>query len=307
MSAEWVGKTWCVCTVGCSLAIKWSPVTCSNTDEPWEHWRSSHGGAHTLVFPCQLGARPRASSVPHAAFITGSPRGRVPSARVLAPFSFRAPEGSGPGKQLWVVHASLGAPSMCCVAGTSAFLFLQLLLPSGLFAPCLGWGLIHSSSLRSITWKSVVAALFFLFISPSHIIDGSTGWRVSGWKSFSLCSFEDCFVPFYLPKLLLRNPEPCWFRVLCAPFPPLSESLQHLTCHALRGVGLHASILLAQCILACGNVTSCPGGMLNYFFPCVFPVLSFWNCYLIFGSLNGLTFFPLSCLLSISLSFGFSL
>ena len=46
--------------------------------------RSSHGGAHTLVFPCQLGARPRASGVPHAAFITGSPRGRIPSVGILA-------------------------------------------------------------------------------------------------------------------------------------------------------------------------------------------------------------------------------
>lgn len=68
MSIEWVDETWCVCTVGYSLAIKWSPVTCNNTDEPWEHFESSsHRGAHNLVFLCQLGARPRASGVTHAA------------------------------------------------------------------------------------------------------------------------------------------------------------------------------------------------------------------------------------------------
>jgi len=251
MSTQWVGKTWCVCTVGCSLAIKWTPVTHDNTGQPWEHWKKQSRRSTYFSIPVSVRGKASGLRCPSCCLHHRFTQRPHPISGHTGSVLLQGPWRKRPGKRLWVVHASLGAPSMCCAAGTSAFLFSQLLLPSGLFAPCLGWGLIHSSSLRSITWRSVVAALFFLFISPSHIIDGSAGWRVSGWKSFSLCSFEDCFVPFYLPKLLLRNPKPCWFRVLCDPFPPLSESLQRLTCHALRGVGLHASILLAQCILAC--------------------------------------------------------
>lgn len=93
VSTEWVGETCCACPAGYSLAIKWSPGTCNNTDEPWEHVeRSSHRGAHNVVFLCQLGARPRASGVTHAACLfTGSPRARVPSVGMLAPSPFRAP------------------------------------------------------------------------------------------------------------------------------------------------------------------------------------------------------------------------
>lgn len=235
--------------------------------------RSSHRGAINLASLCQSGCLPSSQVHPEAA----SHQWPAGSVLLQGPWLKRPGSGSEPSTPHLVPLSVLRCGHLC----------LPLLAASAPFwpvRPSFGMGLIHSSSLRSITWRSVVAALFFLFISPSHIIDGSAGWRVSGWKSFSLCSFEDCFVPFYLPKLLLRNPKPCWFGVLCAPFPPLSESLPCLACHAMSGVGLHSSLLLAQCILPCGNVTSCPGGVLSYFFPCVFPVLSF--CYLIFESLE---------------------
>lgn len=91
MSIEWVDETWCVCTVGYSLAIKWSPVTCNNTDEPREHFESSsHRGAHNLVFLCQLGARPRASGVTHAACLhhkfTQRPGGNTGSVLLQGPW-----------------------------------------------------------------------------------------------------------------------------------------------------------------------------------------------------------------------------
>lgn len=70
MSIEWVDKTWCVCTVGYSWAVKWSPVTCNNTDGPWEHWKKQSQRSNQFSIPVLV-------RLP--AFITGSPRGRVPS------------------------------------------------------------------------------------------------------------------------------------------------------------------------------------------------------------------------------------
>lgn len=115
-----------------SWAVKWSPVTCNNTDGPWEHWKKQSQRSNQFSIPV----------IRLPAFITGSPRGPRPISgpRVRSP---SGPLAEAARERLWS-HPRHLVPLSVLRCGHLCFLFSLAPTP---FQPVrfrLGW-LIHST------------------------------------------------------------------------------------------------------------------------------------------------------------------